>query len=237
MSKRKVVVIVQARMGSTRLPGKMLLWFQGYPIIEWIRLRLSQCQEVDKVVFALPDTSVDKPLWDYLVGQGAEVYLGSEKDVLSRFYSAAISYNAEDVVRVCADNPFVCPREVDYLIERFRDHRCDYMYNHIPKDNQYPDGLGAEIVSIDLLRRLHEEAETEEQREHIFNYIHDNPGLFSVATFDPGDVQMWNPDLKLDLDTLDDYVKLSSIALSPDMQSVEIVDKFRKVKDEAKKSH
>lgn len=218
-----VVAIVQARMGASRLPNKMMLWLHGLPIIEWVFHRVSQSRRVDKIIFALPDTPADTLLANYLTRLGATVLRGSEADVLGRVVMAARTYSAGTVVRVCADNPFVSGSEIDRLIEFFAAGNCDYAYNHIPRNNRYPDGIGAEISSMQILEQLHHDAIQPSQREHVFNYVWDNPTLFRIGTCDPLDAAIAHPELKLDLDTLDDYQKLLLMQVHPDMSAAEIV--------------
>lgn len=217
------VIIVQARMGATRLPNKMMLWLHGYPVIEWVFRRVSQSGLARKIIFALPDGMSDDILAEYLAKLGAEVFRGSETDVVSRYWEAAQSCNATQIVRVCADNPFVSGQEIDRLIEFYNKGCYDYAYNHIPKGNSYPDGLGAEIVSGEILARITQEAHVPEHREHIFNYIWANAAQFRIGTCDPLDASLAHPELKLDLDTLQDYRKLLQWPVRPDMSAAEVI--------------
>ena len=214
--------IVQARMGASRLPNKMLLYLHGYPIVEWIFRRIGQAQELDQVIFALPDTPQDDVLAWYLESIGATVFRGSETDLLDRYCSAARQYGVTEVVRVCADNPLICASEVDRLVSFFHVNLCDYAYNHIPKGNIYPDGLGAEICSFDLLERINLEARSPAQREHLFNYLLDHHGEFVIRTIEPP-ANIAFPELKLDLDTLHDYQALLERPYRIDMSAEEIV--------------
>ena len=178
-------------------------------------------------MFAIPDTRHDKVLASYLQGIGANVFMGSEEDVLDRFYRAAEQYRATHIVRICADNPVVCPDEIDNLINYYLQNSCDYAYNHIPRNNCYPDGLGAEIVSSALLRQLHEKVGRASQREHIFNYIWDNPDRFTIRTFDPLNNRLRHPEVKLDIDTSEDYQNFLKMPISVDMASEDIVALFK----------
>lgn len=222
--RKPIIAIVQARMDALRLPNKMMLWLKGMPVIEWVYRRVSISQMVDRVVFALPDTKSNDVLEGFLLSLGANVFRGSENDVLGRFYRTACSYRAETVLRVCADNPFICASEIDRLIFFFEENDCDYAYNHIPRNNRYPDGLGAEIVHFSLLQSLEREAVKVSHREHIFNYIWDNQDGFRIATCDPLDEAIAYPHLKLDLDTPDDYAWMLRLPVRPDMSARQIVD-------------
>jgi spore coat polysaccharide biosynthesis protein SpsF len=223
---RNVVAIIQARMGASRLPNKMMLHLHGFPVVEWIYKRVSKSTLVDDVVFAIPDTEKDDVLEYYLKNIGANVFRGSEADVLERFYQCAIEYKPTHILRVCADNPLISPKALDTLITEFFKVNADYVYNHLPKNNLYPDGLGAEMVSIELLTKVYNNAKILDQREHIFNYIWQNADQFTIHTFDPPDPMQHHPELKLDLDVFKDYLFLLSRNIYPDMSDNEIVKIF-----------
>lgn len=231
--KAKVVAIVQARMGSERLPNKTMLWLHGFPVIDWVRVRLSYSANLDQVVFAIPSTRRDSLLQHYLSSKGATVFAGSEDDVVSRFYFAAQKYDADVVVRICADNPFLCPVEIDRLIAYFLGGSFDYAYNHIPRNNKYPDGLGAEVTSMRVLQKIHDSASTGNQREHLFNYIWDQPGAFKIGTFDPVNHHLHKPDIRLDLDSYEDYERLLKLKVSIDSDAVDIVQAFESNQNES----
>ena len=209
-------------MGATRLPNKMMLHLHGYPICEWVFRRVSEAKYVDNVFFALPDSAQNDLLEGFLKSIGANSIRGSEEDVVSRFMKASIKTSAHCVVRVCADNPLICASEIDRLIEFYKNNKCDYAYNHIPKNSHYPDGLGAEICSMQILDEINKKAKTKKHREHLFNYILDNYTEYTIKTFEPPE-DLAYPKLKLDLDTLDDYKKLLEKPFRIDMSAQEIV--------------
>lgn len=220
----KTVIVIQARLGSSRLPCKALLNLRGLPVIDWVTGRCRQSRLADAVVAAVPDTRMDDVLADHLARQGVAVHRGPEQDVLARMIGAARALRADAVIRVCADNPLICGEEIDNLIAFYRHAACDYAYNHIPRGNLYPDGLGAEMVSFSLLETLGEQARLPAHREHCLSYITDNPDRFTIRTFDPPDPALRRPELKLDMDTAEDFVKLSLLPVRPDMSSREIVE-------------
>jgi len=218
------VAIIQARMGASRLPNKMMLYLNGLPIVGWVLKRLRCARKVDQIVFALPDTPADDLLADYLEGENALVFRGSEQDVLGRYHAAANEYGADTVVRICADNPLISGTEVDRIIAFYAQGNYDYAYNHVPINNRYPDGLGAEVTSFSVLEALNQEAILPEHREHVFNFIWQNPDRFRVGTCDPEDEALAHPELKLDLDTIDDYRRLLRLKVDPDSTAIEIVE-------------
>jgi len=222
----KTVAIIQARMGSTRLPCKMMLQLAGYPLVDWVVRRTQAAALVDQVVLATSVNPENDILERHLAAQGIAVFRGSEDDVLERFYNAAQKYGATHVVRVCADNPLVWGGAIDELIRCYRKTGCDYAYNHIPRRNAWPDGLGAEMTSFALLERIAREATLPAHREHCLSYIWDNPELFSIATFDPADARLARPHVRLDVDIAADYVKLARMPLRLDMSPLEILDLY-----------
>jgi spore coat polysaccharide biosynthesis protein SpsF len=225
----KIVVIVQARMGSRRLPNKTMLPLHGYPIIEWVYRRIGKAKFPDCLVFAIPDTSKNDPLADFLKTISANVYRGNEMDLLDRFYHSARKWKATHIVRVTADCPFVSGSEVDHLIEFFQSNRYDYAYNHIPVNNRYPDGIGAEIMSFEILEKLYNEVRDPYDREHVSTYIRSHPELFEIGTFDPRDPRLHFPAIRVDLDTQQDYEKLSRLNVNINMDAHEIIQAAREL--------
>ena len=112
-----IVAIIQARMGSARLPYKMMLSLHGHPIIEWVLKRVKSSQKLHSIVVAIPLSSENDILEKYLRSLEVDVYRGNEEDVLLRFYEAAKLKKATHIVRVCADNPLISSEEIDYLIK------------------------------------------------------------------------------------------------------------------------
>ena len=210
-------------MSATRLPNKMMLWLHGYPVIEWVFRRVNQSMLAKQIIFALPNNTADDILAEYLTKLGAQIYRGSEVDVVARFKGAVESCNAEQIVRICADNPFVSGSEIDRLIEFYNNGSYDYAYNHIPNGNSYPDGLGAEIVPKEVLARINRDACHPEHREHVFNFIWANANEFRIGTCDPIDVSLAHPELKLDIDSPRDYQQLLKLPVRPDMTAAEVV--------------
>jgi spore coat polysaccharide biosynthesis protein SpsF len=234
-----VTALIQARMGSSRLPCKMLLSLHGLPVIDWVVCRTAKSRLLTRIIVAVPETPLDDVLDIHLRAQGVEVFRGPERDVLKRFAAAADALIGAEpgalIVRVCADNPLIWGGEIDALIRRRQamgNAPADYLYNHVPLNNRYPDGLGAEIISADLLRLLERKAVRPEHREHCLSYITDNADSFTIQTFDPDDPRLHRPDVGLDLDTPEDFRKLALLPLHPDMEPADIVDLFPQREDD-----
>ena len=218
-----IIGVIQARLSSTRLPYKMMLSLHGHPIIEWVVKRVQMSQKLNDIIVAIPETSENDILEGYLHKLKADVFRGPEDDVLKRFYLSVKERHATHIVRICADNPLISGEAIDHLIEFYFANRCDYAYNHIPIGNTYPDGLGAEIISFDLLEYLEKNAAEPEHREHCFSYITDQPDRFSIKTVDPVNKRIACPELKLDIDTFEDYRRLSLAKFEIDTSAEELV--------------
>ena len=225
--KSRIVGIVQARMGSSRLPKKSMLSLHESPVVNWVFYRASKAQLLDALVFAIPDIEQDDPLAVFLMGLSANVFRGSELDLIDRFYNAAKEWNADHVVRLTGDCPFVSGEEIDHLIDFYNTGEYDYAYNHIPLKNNYPDGIGAEIMPFEVLEKLHKETTELYDREHVSTYIRSHPEIFEIGTFDPKDRRLHFPGIRLDLDTQQDYEKLSQLNVNMNMNAHEIIAEAR----------
>lgn len=223
----KNIAIIQARLGSSRLPYKMMLSLHGKALIEWVIKRTEKSKKLNGFIVAIPKTKENNILAKYIESLGVKVYRGSEDNVLNRFYEAAKIMKATQVIRICADNPLISAREIDNLLEFYEQNPCDYAYNHIPRNNNYPDGFGAEIISFELLEWLENNVVNEEEREHCFSYIWNNQENYSIKTFNPPDSTIAYPDIRLDIDTFDDYYKLSMKNIKIDSTEKEIIQEFR----------
>lgn len=217
------VAIVQARLTGVRLKKKLLLDLHGYSVAEWVYQRLKRSEMVDKIVFAVPENASNDELAAFIIKMGGTVFRGSENNLVDRFHKTAHKFKAKRIVRICADNPLLCGDVIDDLIRFYDNNDCDYAYNHIPKNNMHPDGLGAEICSISLLDEIKQKAVTAEHKEHLFNYIWDNSDQYNIKTFNPADRSLWHPELKLDLDTPEDYKRLLKKPYEITMSAKEIV--------------
>jgi len=172
------IAIVQARLGSSRLPNKVLKEIGGRPLIGILLERLSVSLLTDQVVLAVPDTSQNDSLEEFANGIGVPVYRGSEDDVLDRFYQAAVQYDAETVIRLTGDCPLIDAGLVDSCISMFRSGSVDYLSNVNPPT--YPDGLDIEVFSIQALTRAWQEAQSTFEREHVTPYLRES-GEFRIA--------------------------------------------------------
>ncbi|MCM8622174.1 MAG: NTP transferase domain-containing protein [Candidatus Accumulibacter sp.] len=207
----RTYAIVQARTGSMRFPGKMLRELHGSPVLEWVLRRVAESRRIDGLVLATSDLPEDSPLEDIAKCLGVSVFRGSESDVLGRFIGAAAECGAENIVRVCADNPFVDPREVDRLVAFFLDGDYDYACNHQNRlGSQYADGFGAEAVRADVLRAISRKATSARHREHVTLYVWDYPCDYRIGVV-PAPSALAFPRLRFDVDSPDDLAYLDQL--------------------------
>ncbi len=168
----KIVAVVQARMGSTRLPNKVMKPIGGIPMIEVLLARLARAREIDEVMVATSVDACNQPLFDHVVALGFKCYRGSENDVLDRYVQAARLANADVVVRITGDCPLVDPALVDEAIRLFKTSQADYFSNVSPPT--FPDGLDIEVFTAQALEKAARETALPFDREHVTPYLRTN---------------------------------------------------------------
>ena len=174
----KTIAVIQARMGSTRFPNKVMRPIKGVPMIELLIRRLSLCRRLDRIVLATSQAPVNTPLAEHVRGMGFDVYQGSENDVLDRYYQAAMPYRPDAVLRITGDCPLIDPELVDLVVAEYEAQGVEYLSNVLPPT--YPDGLDAEIFSFRALETAARQATKHAEREHVTPYIRES-GLFRVG--------------------------------------------------------
>jgi len=211
MSDARVVAIIQARMGSSRLPGKVLRLLGEEPILAWVVERVRRARLVNEVVVATTDDPADNPLVDFCTQRGYPLFRGSQFDVLDRFVQAARTYRADIVVRITADCPLIDPDVVDLTIQRLQDTGADFAANRLPPPwhRTYPIGLDVEVVTMPALESAWKEATATFEREHVLPYLYDETGRFKVEVVDTspdyGHLR-WTVDTPADLEMLQQLV-------------------------------
>jgi spore coat polysaccharide biosynthesis protein SpsF len=184
MEGMKIVCIVQARMGSSRLPGKVLMDLAGRPMIERVIARLHRSRTLSEVVVATTIEAADDVIWEKSIKQSWSCFRGSETDLLDRYYKAAFKYDADIVVRITSDCPMIDPLVVDRVVTFFLAHypELDYASNTI-QPRTFPLGLDTEVMSFQALERAWREDRNPEWREHSTPYIYKTPGAFRIKAF------------------------------------------------------
>jgi len=207
------VLIIQARMGSTRLPGKSMMDLSGAPLVGRILERVKRCRRVGEIVLAIPDKPEDAILKKLGHGYGVKVFAGSENDLIERYYQAAIESKADYVVRLPADNPTPEPEEIDRIIDHHLSlGRRGFSSNlSVIHDNEYPDGIGAEIFDFSLLEEVRAKKLDQRLREHVHLNFYDYSTSNAVDTeWCPISTikcpeSFRRPDLILDVNTQEQY--------------------------------
>ena len=194
----KVVAIIQARMGSTRLPNKVMKKINSTPMIDVLLARLSKSLSVDKIVVATSINPKDKTLADHVIKIGYDCYKGNENDVLERYYMAACKYKADIIVRITADCPLVDCLMVDEVVNRFKVSSFDYVCNNYPPT--FPDGLDIEVFNFKSLKLAYKNALTFFEKEHVTPYIRNNQNLTKFTVKNKQDLShmRWTVDEKND---------------------------------------
>lgn len=178
-TKPRTVVIMQARIGSTRLPSKVLKKIDGKTLLEYEIERLKDVKLADAVCVATTTEPEAQAIVEICDRMGVSSYRGSTDDVLARYYEAALLMKAELIIRVTADCPVIDPEVIDQMIEAFvQENAVDYVSN--TQERTYPRGLDAEIFSFAVLKEAHEKAKTSIEREHVTPYIYRNTERFKI---------------------------------------------------------
>jgi spore coat polysaccharide biosynthesis protein SpsF len=176
----KIVAIIQARMGSTRLPGKVLKAILGKPMLFHEIERVSRAKNIDEIVIATTDQPADDKIVSLCKKNSWNYYRGSENDVLDRYYQSAIAFHAGIIVRITADCPLIDPVIIDQTIDVFlKSKSIDYVSNSLPVMT-FPRGLDTEIMSMTTLKKVWIEDKNPGWREHVTPYIERNPSKFRI---------------------------------------------------------
>ncbi|GEA29287.1 cytidylyltransferase domain-containing protein [Clostridium diolis] len=179
----KIACIVQARMGSTRLSGKVLKKICGKTVLEHDIDRLRRVENINEIVVATTNLEKDHVIIEEANKLGVKYFRGSEKDVLSRYYYAAKENNVDIIVRVTSDCPLIDSEVTEKIIQYYIDSNDKYDYVSNTIDRTYPRGLDTEVFSFKVLEKAFNEAKNMRDREHVTPYIWDNPNLFKLAQY------------------------------------------------------
>ena len=203
----KTGVIVQTRMTSSRLPGKVLLdlpFSSGITVLEQVIRRLKKSERLDSIIIATTTNNNDDRIVAVSKKEGASYFRGSEYDVLSRYYHAAAQNGLDVVVRVTSDCPCIDPVVLDSALDFYFHEKPDYI-----SIKGYPLGLSVEVFSFDVLEKTFETADKDFEREHVTPYIY-RSGKFILMTLNAS-VSLQRPDIRLCLDTKEDYALLCAV--------------------------
>lgn len=192
-----IVAILQARMGSTRLPGKVLKPILNKPSLAHIIERAKHSKNLSNIVVATSTLQQDDVIADFCKDNKIDFFRGDERNVLKRFIDTAKHYNIETIMRLTADNPLVDPEIIDRAITLYREEKPDYL-----RIEGFPDGLDVEIVTLESLIRIESTTKEEKYLEHVTLYIPKHPDEFKIVKL-KSEIDYSN--LRFTMDTLEDY--------------------------------
>lgn len=195
-------IIIQARMNSTRLYGKILKEIGYKNLLEHIFFRLSYLKHKVDIVVATTNTPKDNIVLDFCVRRGVRCFRGSELNVLERYYLCAKKYKFKHIIRLTADNPFTDIEELDRLIELHIETKSDYSHSF----GVLPVGVGAEIFTLEALKKSYYYGKEVHHLEHVNEYMLENPNIFKTAVLNTCEKKN-RPDIRLTVDTEEDYKK------------------------------
>ena len=199
--------IIQARMGSSRLPGKVMMKLDDKnPVIYYVIKQLKHCNFVDEIVVATTVLKEDDVIENFVRKNNIKCFRGSEQDVLDRYYQCAKNYSFSAVIRITSDNPLVDPEIIDKIITLFKTNDYDYISNEQPPT--FPLGYAVEVFSFSALETAWKKAELPSEREHVTPYFYKNKKVFKQTNFDNStDLSS----IRCTLDTNDDYTLIKKI--------------------------
>ncbi len=207
---KKIVATIEARMTSSRLPGKVLLPLAGRPALERMIERLKRSKYLDAIVVATTTNTVDDPIVDLAYRLGVHDFRGSELDVLGRVLGAARSVGADIIVELTGDCPLLDWRVVDRGIEEFFTHDVDYAANHVVPPLTFPNGLNVQVFPTAVLAEVDMLTQDPIDRVHVSYYIYRIPGKYRVHMW-KASPDYFGPDLRITLDEQADYKLINTI--------------------------
>ena len=171
--------IIQARMGSTRLPGKVMKKIDGKKsILEHVIKQLSYSTKIEKIIVATTDLPEDDVIIKYLISKKIDFFKGSSEDVLDRYFQCANEYSIDTIVRITADNPLIDPKIVDLIVEEYEKEKYDLVTNTIYRT--FPYGTEVEVFSFEILKNAWKNAKKPSEREHVTPYIRNLQNKFHL---------------------------------------------------------
>ena len=215
----KIVLVIQARMSSTRLPGKSMMPLADKPLVYRMVERLKKCKHVDGIVIATSDQSQDQVLVEIAKELQVSYFQGNLQDVRDRYLKAAEQFHADFIIRIPADNPIPDSNEIDKLIEFHLENNPSGFSSNLAQvnDSGYLDGIGAEIFSTKLLQESVARSSSDTVKEHVhrnfFDYSTQTPvdSSWCPIASPKAPAKLRRPDIILDVNTMDDYIKIKRI--------------------------
>ncbi|MFH1749969.1 MAG: glycosyltransferase family protein [bacterium] len=204
----KTVVIIQARMTSMRLSGKVLKNISGKPLLWHVIQRVKLSKHIDNVILAIPDTKENDILEKFSKDNNIKYFRGNEEDVLFRYYETAKKYGAELIVRITSDCPLIDPKIIDKVIQIHKQKKVDYTSIGIKRT--FPRGVDVEVFDFETLNKAHQKASKKEEREHVTLYIYTHPKIFKIQNI-KAEKHLHHPELRICVDTKEDLELVQKI--------------------------
>lgn len=204
----KVVATIEARMNSSRLPGKVLLKAKNKSMLEILFERLNKVKNIDDIILATTINKKDDVIEDFCKFKNINCFRGSENDVMGRVLEAAKKAKADYIVEITADCPIIDPNIIEQVVSIFLSNNANYVSN--ANVRSYPDGMDVQVFPLDILEKSYKMVKTKLEREHVTLHIRRNPEIFSqINVIAPPDI--FYPKLGLTLDEWDDYLLIKEI--------------------------
>jgi len=176
---RMISAIIQARVGSSRLPNKVFAEIEGQPLLWHVVNRLRNSRFLNSIIIATTTDQKDDAVEDWASSNNTLCFRGSEENVLERFYQAAVKFRSDIIVRITADDPFKDYEIMDRVIEKFLEEKADFACNNNPPT--FPEGLDIEVFSFDAITKANMNAKTDFEKEHVTQYFYKNQELFKIV--------------------------------------------------------
>jgi len=217
----KLGLVIQARMGSTRLPGKVLMDLCGKPLLLHIIDALRSLDKNHIIIITTTTLPKDDAVKIFCNKHKIFCFRGSEKDVLDRYYNTALTFNLDHIVRLTGDNPLIDAENLEHLIDEHLKSNADYSSNKSEVDSGLPEGVGAEIFTFSALERSWREGKKDHHREHVNEYILENMGEFNVLRVEAKEKKLYQ-NIRLTVDTISDLTFVERVIRSLEDNDLDI---------------
>ena len=194
-------IIIQARLGSSRLPGKVLRNYKNYNLLNVLVQRLKRSKKVKDIIIATTTQKEDDKIVQFCVTNSINYFRGSKNDVLGRYYNASKQFNVKNIIRITSDCPLIDPIILDKMIIEFKKKKLDYLSNTYPEPSTYPDGMDIEIFTFNSLKLANKYSTKKSEKEHVTVYIRSQKKFKTLRT----DLTKDKSNYRLTVDYLKDY--------------------------------
>ena len=208
MDKINYGAIIEARMGSSRLPGKSFMDLCGEPLIKRVVDRIKCSKKIETIVLATTTNDKDDILEDFSQEENISCYRGSEDNVLERVLFAAKQFSIKNIIELHGDNPFLDGSLIDNVIKKYETYKCDYISNTLKKT--FPMGLRVQVFKTSELEKIYKTVNDPAVEEHVSNYFYENPNLYNIVNYE-ADSETTRPEIRLIVDTNEDLAFAKNI--------------------------